>query len=933
LAAAVAALAASALAQELTTMAHLVAIASLLLLPLTSAAAVVPDASLLPPTLPPLLLPDPSSYASWASSASASRNATLAALGLNFSSPAASAYAVPSLAWTFSSAVLLAHVPLYDRRLFSPSPPTFSAWTPQAYLADLQAQLGGSSSSSDGARTIPDAVVLWPAAQALGLDGRAQLDLLASLPGGLPALAAVVAGFHAASVRVLLAYFPWDTGLGPPSASAAFNATLASVLFNASFDGAYLAGGSPAASCPLDLFVVNSTSGKAPTYFALAADGALPSAEAWVPANGTGTHPLLRQPLSRLLPADAGRSAAPPSPPAPAQTLVSAYRWLERRHVAFRGADFARGDLAFDALSALVDGGGGLSVMDNAFGIANRVTQRDGQLIARVAALLRFLIPLARAGPAVAAGAGPEDGGDGGDGSGGSGGGATTAPLPTPPSSPLPDGLRALSWLPLFPVTDVDPSAPAAAVSAAQLVGPCPDPAAGSQPCAAFLFANTAPAGTPGGDAGTVTVNITLAYGLLNTTVGTYVLYDLYRGVPVNSTPSAGSPANVTAGGALLSVSVEAGGLAAILASPVAAGPYPGGGVLSTFLAQMANLTAVPLRNFSSAWSPLPQAWTPVPPVPGTGSSPPGMTFLPGMTGYRFVAGPVLGAYPFAVRPDAAAAALEDGTDVQYPWEATPSSPAHAATFDVFPYFLDTAPATNEDFAQFVAATGYNGSAAGVDPANFLRHWVLYPNGTFSYNASNGDGPRPVVWVSRSDAGAYCGWRGKRLPTEWELQFAGQATAAGGGAGTTDYRQFPWGNATCDAKPGACPDADAGPVPRDPDPVLSHPLGASALGVQDLVGLVWHLTDEYCDEMTCAVVLRGGSFFRPVAGPGGGYAPSGPAALSLTAHLRLPVLDDSGHRGALVGFRCALDSAEGEGEGEGGGGGGGGRWGSFRLST
>ncbi len=144
----------------------------------------------------------------------------------------------------------------------------------------------------------------------------------------------------------------------------------------------------------------------------------------------------------------------------------------------------------------------------------------------------------------------------------------------------------------------------------------------------------------------------------------------------------------------------------------------------------------------------------------------------------------------------------------------------------------------------------------------------------------------------------------------------GAGAGAGAGAGT-DYRQFPWGNLTCEEAPaGTCPDPDNSTSPRSPDPVGAHPLGASALGLLDLVGNVWQLTDSYCDGLTCAVVLRGGSLYRPLLTnntgmlwpPSAGYVPQ---ALSLTQHLRAPYADDSGQRSAYVGFRCALDSVQG----------------------
>ena len=61
---------------------------------------------------------------------------------------------------------------------------------------------------------------------------------------------------------------------------------------------------------------------------------------------------------------------------------------------------------------------------------------------------------------------------------------------------------------------------------------------------------------------------------------------------------------------------------------------------------------------------------------------------------------------------------------------------------------------------------------------NFLRDWK---NGNYPSGWDN----KPVTWVSLEDARAYATWAGKRLPHEWEWQYAAQGT---------DGRMYPWGN-------------------------------------------------------------------------------------------------------------------------------------------
>ena len=64
------------------------------------------------------------------------------------------------------------------------------------------------------------------------------------------------------------------------------------------------------------------------------------------------------------------------------------------------------------------------------------------------------------------------------------------------------------------------------------------------------------------------------------------------------------------------------------------------------------------------------------------------------------------------------------------------------------------------------------------DDLNFLRDWK---NGAYPEGWAN----KPVTWVSLEDARAYAAWAGKRLPHEWEWQYAAQGD---------DGRIYPWGN-------------------------------------------------------------------------------------------------------------------------------------------
>jgi formylglycine-generating enzyme required for sulfatase activity len=218
------------------------------------------------------------------------------------------------------------------------------------------------------------------------------------------------------------------------------------------------------------------------------------------------------------------------------------------------------------------------------------------------------------------------------------------------------------------------------------------------------------------------------------------------------------------------------------------------------------------------------------------------------------------------------------GVDVQYPWEDGPRR-FHEQLLHIAPFAIDRTPVTNAQFARFLGATGYH----PADDFHFLRDWRAgtYPAGWAK---------KPVTWVSLEDARAYAAWAGKRLPHEWEWQFAAQGA---------DGRRYPWGNRWSAAR---VPRPDTGRVLAGPEDVDAHPDGRSALGVSDLVGNVWQWTDEYRDAHTRAAVVRGGSYYRPQ-----GSVWYFPAALRNDEHGKLLLMAPSFDRSGTIGFRCAVD--------------------------
>ncbi len=180
------------------------------------------------------------------------------------------------------------------------------------------------------------------------------------------------------------------------------------------------------------------------------------------------------------------------------------------------------------------------------------------------------------------------------------------------------------------------------------------------------------------------------------------------------------------------------------------------------------------------------------------------------------------------------------GVDVQYPWEDRPRR-SHDKELDIKAFLIDKYPVTNEQFKQFLDATGYQPKGRPQFFARTGRTGHIPTAGRRS--RSRGSRSRTRGPMRRGPASV--------LPHEWEWQYAAQGA---------DGRLHPWGNAD-DAE--AIPPHESGRELRPPTDVDAFPKGASPFGVMDMTGNVWQWTDEYRDEHTRAAILRGGSYYRP----------------------------------------------------------------------
>ena len=214
-------------------------------------------------------------------------------------------------------------------------------------------------------------------------------------------------------------------------------------------------------------------------------------------------------------------------------------------------------------------------------------------------------------------------------------------------------------------------------------------------------------------------------------------------------------------------------------------------------------------------------------------------------------------------------------------------------TETVAPFRMRATEVTNAEFAAFVRATGYRtlaeqmprpqdnpgvppaaltpGSAVFVPPASVdnltdISQWWRFVAGaswqhpTGPNSSVEGRDAYPVVHIAYADALAYATWRGERLPTEAEWEFAAR--------GGLDGKRFAWGDALlpngthqANVWEGVFPVFDAG---RDgfkgASPVGCFP--ANPYGLYDMIGNVWELTSSPYPGggPAGARIIKGGSF-------------------------------------------------------------------------
>lgn len=216
-----------------------------------------------------------------------------------------------------------------------------------------------------------------------------------------------------------------------------------------------------------------------------------------------------------------------------------------------------------------------------------------------------------------------------------------------------------------------------------------------------------------------------------------------------------------------------------------------------------------------------------------------------------------------------------------------PEVPSREVTVEEF--WLDTFDVSNQRFHEFVESVPKwrkEQLDLSLHNGRYLEHWIGGRPPTDELG-------HPVTFITWQAAVAYCAWRGKRLPSEAEYEWAAQDG--------TSSSEYPWGDSP----------------PRNEivnwgnnEILATVPVGSyapNARGLYDMAGNVWHFTSDPWLGSDAEMLTRSRDKKRDAADAQIRRVVRGGSWGANAANLRVRYRDS--HRPfdarEMVGFRCA----------------------------
>ena len=208
-------------------------------------------------------------------------------------------------------------------------------------------------------------------------------------------------------------------------------------------------------------------------------------------------------------------------------------------------------------------------------------------------------------------------------------------------------------------------------------------------------------------------------------------------------------------------------------------------------------------------------------------------------------------------------------------WEIASYDGESRSKVKIKPFFIDKNLVTVADFEAFVKATGYQTQAEKFGNSavfNYERQeWEMVDGADYHFPFGPGKDKslpdHPVTQISWNDAKAYADWKGKRLPTAAEWEWAASSAGKTEGDYSWGDKLIENGKYKANTWQGEFPVKNTKEDGFNATSPVGH-FGANPIGLTDMGGNVWQWTadivkptaEEALSDTTSRIVTKGGSF-------------------------------------------------------------------------